>query len=298
MERSGGVALALGGGGARGLAHVGVLKVLEKEKIPIASITGSSIGALVGAAYAVRPDAVFIEKLVFDILASEGPETLGLRLLERIPRHERTRAEGLRRLAEIAAKEMVFNMVLVRKALLSEEELRQAVEPYLADIDVAETSLPFAATAVDLVSGRKVTLTSGPLIPAVMASCAVPGFMPPVVWEDMLLIDGGVIDPVPAEEARRGRPGAVLGVDVGAYLSSPASFDDGIDVVRRVMDIMITHLARPGRQQCDLLIEPEVESFHWTDFSRFADIIACGETAAVASIDRIRGIVSQPTRGF
>jgi len=292
MEKSGGVTLALGGGGARGLAHIGVLKVLEREKIPIDSITGSSIGALVGAAYAVRPDAAFIENLVADILGSEGPETLGLRLLEKIPRHERTRAEGLRRLAEIAAKEMVFNMVLVRKALLSEEELRQAVAPYLADIDVAETSLPFAATAVDLVSGRKVTLTSGPLIPAVMASCAVPGFMPPVAWEDMLLVDGGVIDPVPAEEARRGRTGAVLGVDVGAYLSSPASFDDGIDVVRRVMDIMITHLARPGRQQCDLLIEPDVDPFHWTDFSRFADIIACGETTAAANIDRIRDIVS------
>jgi len=290
MDRSGGVALALGGGGARGLAHIGVLKVLEREKIPIDSITGSSIGALVGAAYAVRPDAVFIEELVSDILGSEGPETLGLRLLEKIPRHERTRAEGLRRLAEIAAKEMVFNMVLVRKALLSEEELRQAVEPYLADIDVSETSLPFAATAVDLVSGQKVTLTDGPLIPAVMASCAVPGFMPPVAWEDMLLVDGGVIDPVPAEEARRGGARTVMGVDVGAYLSSPSNFDDGIDVVRRVMDIMITHLARPGRQQCDVLIEPEVEPFHWTDFSRFAEIIARGERAAAANIDRIRGL--------
>ncbi len=291
MDTSCGVALALGGGGARGLAHIGVLKVLEAQQIPVASITGSSIGALVGAAYAVRPDAVFIEKLVSDILGSEGPETLGLRLLEKIPRHERTRAEGLRRLAEIAAKEMVFNMVLVRKALLSEEELRKAVEPYLAEIDIAETRVSFAATAVDLVSGRKVTLTAGPLIPAVMASCAVPGFMPPVTWEDMLLVDGGVIDPVPAEEARKGGARTVLGVDVGAYLSSPSSFDDGIDVVRRVMDIMITHLARPGRQQCDVLIEPEVEPFHWTDFSRFAEIIACGERAAAANIDRIRGIV-------
>ncbi len=292
METSGGVALALGGGGARGLAHIGVLKVLEAQQIPVASITGSSIGALVGAAYAVHSDAGLIERLVTDILGSEGPETIGLRLLERIPRHERTRAEGLRRLAEIAAKEMVFNMVLVRKALLSEEELRRAVAPYLADIDITETRVPFAATAVDLVSGRKVTLTEGPLIPAVMASCAVPGFMPPMAWGEMLLVDGGVIDPVPAEEARRTGARRVLGVDVGAYLSSPSGFDDGVDVVRRVMDIMITHLARPGRRQCDVLIEPEVEPFHWTDFSRFAEIIACGEAAAAASIDRIRAVFS------
>ena len=292
METSGGVALALGGGCARGLAHIGVLKVLEAQQIPVASITGSSIGALVGAAYAVHSDAGLIERLVTDILGSEGPETIGLRLLERIPRHERTRAEGLRRLAEIAAKEMVFNMVLVRKALLSEEELRRAVAPYLADIDITETRVPFAATAVDLVSGRKVTLTEGPLIPAVMASCAVPGFMPPMAWGEMLLVDGGVIDPVPAEEARRTGARRVLGVDVGAYLSSPSGFDDGVDVVRRVMDIMITHLARPGRRQCDVLIEPEVEPFHWTDFSRFAEIIACGEAAAAASIDRIRAVFS------
>ncbi len=292
METSGGVALALGGGGARGLAHIGVLKVLEAQQIPVASITGSSIGALVGAAYAVHSDAGLIERLVTDILGSEGPETIGLRLLERIPRHERTRAEGLRRLAEIAAKEMVFNMVLVRKALLSEEDLRRAVEPYLADIDITETRVPFAATAVDLVSGRKVTLTKGPLIPAVMASCAVPGFMPPMAWGEMLLVDGGVIDPVPAEEARRTGARRVLGVDVGAYLSSPSGFDDGIDVVRRVMDIMITHLARPGRRQCDVLVEPEVEPFHWTDFSRFAEIIACGEAAAAAIIDRIRAVFS------
>ncbi len=292
METSGGVALALGGGGARGLAHIGVLKVLEAQQIPVASITGSSIGALVGAAYAVHSDAGLIERLVTDILGSEGPETIGLRLLERIPRHERTRAEGLRRLAEIAAKEMVFNMVLVRKALLSEEELRRAVAPYLAEIDITETRVPFAATAVDLVSGRKVTLTEGPLIPAVMASCAVPGFMPPMAWGEMLLVDGGVIDPVPAEEARRTGARRVLGVDVGAYLSSPSGFEDGVDVVRRVMDIMITHLARPGRRQCDVLIEPEVEPFHWTDFSRFAEIIACGEAAATASIDRIRAVFS------
>ncbi len=292
METSGGVALALGGGGARGLAHIGVLKVLEAQQIPVASITGSSIGALVGAAYAVHSDAGLIEGLVTDILGSEGPETIGLRLLERIPYHERTRAEGLRRLAEIAAKEMVFNMVLVRKALLSEEELRRAVAPYLADIDISETRVPFAATAVDLVSGRKVTLTEGPLIPAVMASCAVPGFMPPMAWGEMLLVDGGVIDPVPAEEVRRTGARRVLGVDVGAYLSAPSGFDNGIDVVRRVMDIMITHLARPGRRQCDVLIEPEVEPFHWTDFSRFAEIIACGEAAAAASIDRIRAVFS------
>ncbi len=292
METSSGVALALGGGGARGLAHIGVLKVLEAQRIPVASITGSSIGALVGAAYAVHPDAGYIETLVTEILGSEGPETLGLRLLERIPRHEHTRAEGLRRLAEIVAKEMVFNMVLVRKALLTEEELRRAVAPYLDDIDITETRVPFAATAVDLVSGRKVTLTEGPLIPAVMASCAVPGFMPPVAWGDMLLVDGGVIDPVPAEEARRGGAHRVVGVDVGAYLSSPSSFDDGIDVVRRVMDIMITHLAHPGRRQCDVLIEPEVDAFHWTDFSRFAEIIACGEAAATAGADRIRAVFS------
>ncbi len=204
--------LALGGGGALGIAHIGVLKVLEREKIPIDLIVGTSIGALLGAAYGANPDAISLEKRVSEVLNPNGKEKAGLKLLGRLQWNDSLKPDFFHRVVRIAQKEIFLNLATFREALLSENDLHECIEAFLPDIDLKETSIPCAVTAVDLVSGRQVVLKHGRLIHAVMASCAVPGFMPPVRWDEMVLVDGAVVGPVPACPAKDEGADIVIGV--------------------------------------------------------------------------------------
>jgi NTE family protein len=126
-------------------------------------------------------------------------------------------------LSRIVGKEMFLSLAILRNALLSENDMRDCVAAFLPDIDLEDTLIPFAAAAVDLVSGEEVLLTQGQIIPAVMASCAVPEFMPPIKWGERILVDGGVVDAVPAGPAKREGAGIVIAVDVGACLASHVS---------------------------------------------------------------------------
>ncbi len=296
MNQTPGISLALGGGGARGLAHLGVLKVLEREGLPVGFIVGSSIGALVGTAYAINPDAAALAQRVAEVLGEEGNTAPGFKLLGRVHQYEQDRSDLLYRLKRFAGKEVFLNLILVRKALLSEKDSRSCIEPFLRAIDLSETAIPCAVTAVDLISGNKVVVKQGPAIEAVMASCAVPGFMPPIALNDMLLVDGGVIDAVPAGPAKEERAGLVIGVDVGGRFTHKTTIGDGVDAINRVAEIMEYHLSRPGRQQADLLIEPDVRHFHWTDFLKYDELIDRGEQAAESKLDEIRRALRRSRR--
>jgi len=296
MNPKPGISLVLGGGGARGIAHIGVLKVLERESIPLDLIVGSSIGALVGAAYAINPDAEALAERVAQVLGDENSSAPGFRLLHRVRQYEQDRSDLVSRLLHFAGKEVFLNLILVRKALLSEKDTRSCIEPFLKQIDLAETAIPCLVTAVDLISGNRVVVKRGPIIEAVMASCAVPGFMPPVALGDMLLVDGGVIDVVPSGPAREEGSGVVIGVDVGARMSHQTTIEDGVDAINRVAEIMEYHLSRPGRELADILIEPDVRHFHWTEFLSYNEIIERGEQAAESKLDEIHKAVRRMRR--
>lgn len=290
------VGLALGGGGARGIAHIGVLKVLEREEIPLDFIVGSSIGALVGTAYAIKPDAVALENRVAEVLGEENAAGPGFKLLAKVRQYEQDRCDRLHRLKRFAGKEVFLNLILVRKGLLSAKDTRSCIDPFLCDIDLVETRIPCAVTAVDLVSGRRVVITEGSAVQAVMASCAVPGYMPPVAWDDMLLVDGGVVDVVPAAPAKEAGVKMVIGVDVGSRFCQKATIGDGVDALNRTAEIMELYLSRPGRGTADILIEPDVKDIHWTDFTVYEELIKKGEQAAELKLKDIRKAVRRTRR--
>ena len=179
--------IALGGGGARGIAHVGVLKVLERENIHPDFITGTSIGALVGAAYAVNPCAASLEKRILEVLSPQSPEKIPLQNLDRVNWQESSKPNWKGRVARYIQKEAFLLLTVFRNAVLSLDDLQVCVAAFLPDIDIPETAIPFAAVATDLNSGEPVVLDKGPIIPTVMASCAVPGFMPPVHLDGKIL---------------------------------------------------------------------------------------------------------------
>lgn len=266
MKKSPAIGLALGGGGARGIAHIGVLRVLEREGIPLDYIVGSSIGALVGVAYAIKPDAAALEQRVAEVLGEENEAAPGFRLLAKVRHYEQDRCDRLYRLRRFAGKELFLNLILVRKGLLSAKDTRSCIDPFLSDIDLAQTQIPCAVIALDLVSGLGVIITEGPAVQAVMASCAVPGFMLPVARDEMLLIDGGVFDAVPAAPAKKAGAKMVIGVDVGSRFGPKATIADGVDAINRTTEIVELYLGHPRRAMADILIEPDVKDVHWTDF--------------------------------
>ncbi|MGD9081708.1 MAG: patatin-like phospholipase family protein [Desulfobacterales bacterium] len=286
------IGLALGGGGARGIAHVGILKVLEREGIPIDMIVGTSIGALVGAAYAINPDAIVMEKRVSKVLDNKGKESKGLRLLGRAQWDGDFKSDFLSRVIRIALKEMFLSYAMFKNSLLSENDLRACVEAFLDDIKIDDTTIPFAATAVDLVSGRQVLLSEGPIIQAVMASCAVPGFMPTIAWNEMILVDGGIVDFVPAGPLKNLGPEVVIGVDVGSYLDGCCAIEDGIDAMHRSMEVMSFFLNRHCKKNVDIMIEPAVGDIPWTDFLKYKEIIHIGEIAAESKLEEIKKLIS------
>ena len=288
--------LALGAGGARGIAHIGVLKVLQREGIPIDFIAGTSIGALVGAAYAVNPDAPALASRVSEVLDPHAKNETRLKLLEKSYWDEDFKPDFFHRLVRIVQKEMFLSLALFRSAVLSEEDLRMSVEAFVPDIAIEDTRIPYCSTATDLLSGKPVVLQQGPLIQAVMASCAVPGFMPSIAWDDTLLVDGGLINMVPVIPAREIGANVVVGVDVGTILKRNHPVEDGIDAIYRATEIMNYYLGATDRMSADVIIEPVVRNFGWTDFFAFEELIRQGEFAAERKIDEIKQILKSGFR--
>jgi NTE family protein len=286
--------LALGGGGARGLSHIGVLKVLERENIPVDMIVGSSIGALVGAAYATNPDAGALKQRVLEVLGSESASAKGLKSLGRMQWDDSIKTDWFNRIYRIAQKEVFLSMTTFRNAILSMEDMRHTVETFVADINIERTTIPFTALAVDLYNGKQIVLNRGKLIEAVMASCAVPGFMPPIPWNGSLLVDGGVANPLPVDLAREIGADVVVAVDVGLSIYQSSTIRDGIDAITRATEIMSFHLSRRGRETADILIEPKVKQVNWAKFMNNEELIQQGENAAESQIENIRKLIEHP----
>ncbi|MCS7239891.1 MAG: patatin-like phospholipase family protein [Candidatus Bipolaricaulota bacterium] len=175
------VGLALGSGGARGAAHVGVLKVLEREGIKVSAIAGASIGAMVGGAYAAGLPLARIEE--------EWLTTSRAKLLKS------------------------FLPTFPRTGLTSGSGLRRYLREILGEVRIEDLPVPFAAVATDLDTGKPVVLRSGPLVEAIRASTAIPGVFQPVRWEGRLLVDGGLVEPLPVRVCRELGAEVVIAVD-------------------------------------------------------------------------------------
>jgi NTE family protein len=280
--------LALSGGGARGLAHIGVLTVFEREGLLPDVIVGSSIGAVIGAAFAVEPDASLLRRQIAEVFGPGGSAHKGFRRLAQNHRHPAVKRGLFQRLSDFADKEFLMNMALIRGSLLSENELQECVSPFVADLRFSDTRIPFAVTAVDLITGRRILIKDGSMRRAVMASSALPGLMPPIAWDGMLLADGAMLDAVPAVASQEMGARTVIGVDMGSRLENRPDLRDGVDVVQRATEIMMLHMRSAGRRVCDALVEPDVGAFSWTDFERYEDIIQTGELAAQDRLPEIR----------
>jgi len=290
------IGLALGGGGARGLAHIGVLKVLEEEAVPVDIIVGTSAGALIGGAYAagLSPGALMVR--ADEYLNSSEFQSSTIKAIEDL--HSKDDTGLAHKIQTYVMNRFYLAQAMFKPGILSSEEFQTMIDYFIPDITVEDTMIPFRAVATDLVAGTQVVFSSGSLRQAVMASCAVPGAIEPLQDGLRCLADGGIICLVPSSEARKAGADIVVAVAVDRDICTEAEFHTCREVCDRAMEIMSNQLENYELQEADIVIRPDVGDLHWSDFSHARDLITQGETAARDHIDAIRNTMPVIKRWF
>ncbi len=256
------IGLALGGGFARGIAHIGVLKVLEEETIPVALVAGTSVGALIGAGYC----------------SGASPQEMGASA------------------ARLRFKDFA-RWTLSWQGFASNDRMVHMLPRLLKAKTFEELRIPLAVVATDLVTGEPVVLRRGALVDAIRASCAYPGMFLPVSVEGRLLVDGMLAYPLPAEPLRQAGAERVIGV----YLRSSYVTCEGprhvFDVIGQCFSIVQSKAYERCKAQADVLVEPEVGEFAYDAFDRAAELMQAGEAAARAALPQIQQWLTQPQSG-
>ena len=278
------VGLVLGGGGARGLAHIGVLKVLEKENIPIDLITGTSIGAIIGAVYALKKDISAIEKIT-EKYSKISEFNIDLSFSEK---ERKDKPFFLKKMSDFLKKGYILNLELTRKYINDGEGLRKVIEELVNNKTFEDTQIPFAVATADLVKGEKVIIRRGKLFDALLASASIPGMFPPVILDKKILVDGGIVDVVPIEVAQSLGANFIIAVSVSQTIKKRAEFNNGVEILFRSDSITSAELRKLQLSFADVVITPKVGRFHWSDFSKPEQCVREGEIAAQNTISEIK----------
>lgn len=247
------IGLALGGGSARGFAHIGVLQALDEAKVPVSVVAGTSAGALVGAFYAAGFSPWKMQEVALKVRDID--------------------------VADLSSGN--------KRGMTSGLALRHLINGFLEDMPIEKMPRRFAAVATDLASGEKVVLHQGETGAAVVASCAIPGVFIPAVVGGRELVDGGLTSPVPVAVARQLGADVVIAVDVGGKPSEkPRS---GLyEIILQSFEIMGRSLAQLEGRTANLLIQPRTDAFDSSDFSARKEMIEAGYVAGQAALPELK----------
>ncbi|KMY49338.1 patatin-like phospholipase family protein [Peribacillus loiseleuriae] len=246
------IGLALGSGGARGFAHLGVIKVLKEAGISIDMIAGSSMGALVGSFYAAGSDV-----------------------------------ERLYRLSKAFKRKYYLDFTVPKMGFVAGKKVKELIRVFTYNKRIEELDIPLAIVATDIKKGEKVVFQSGPIAEAVRASISIPGIFVPEKIGDRLLVDGGVIDRVPVSVVRSMGADLVIAVDV-SNVKKEIEITSIYDVIMQSLDILQMELTESRKLSSDVMIRPHVENYNSKSFTNINEIITIGEEEARLNIDKIK----------
>jgi NTE family protein len=280
------IGLVLGGGGTRGFAHLGVLKVLEEEKIPIDLICGTSFGSLVGGLYAAEPDADLVKEKIVRFLKSPVFKHARLEFLKENFTQVK-KSSFFNQIKSYFKRGLFYGISLNRGFFISAAELQRTLNGLIKEMNIEDTKIPFYCVAADILSGAEIVLSKGPLREAVAASCAIPGIFPPVKLGNMQLIDGGWVNRVPIDPALRNGATFTIAIEASNNLE-PSDLKRGIEIVLRSSDMTRNVLSEIQLKQADVVIRPEVGHIHWAEFHRGTECYKAGEEAARKMVDTIK----------
>lgn len=254
-----GVAVALGAGSARGIAHIGVLQVLESAGIRVEYVAGASIGSLIGALFAAGIDLHRLEQLA----------------------------------CSIRLKHIVDFVVLPGKGgVIQGEKLQELLNVFLRGKTFGDLKIPLAIVATDLVTGDEVVFREGSVVGAILASCAIPGVFVPVRCAGRLLVDGGLIDRVPIRVLQEMGEAPMIGVDVGPNLRT-GRFRSAAEVTLQAIDIMQEEIVRLKTRKADIFIRPDVGEFSSVRLDKAAELIQRGRDAAWEALPQIEELIQE-----
>ncbi len=259
------IGLALGSGGARGLAHAGVLEALEEAGIRPHLVAGTSMGSIVGGLYAQDPDPV---KVWRRLKAYVGNEEFASYWAPFVPRDDAEARDPQSRLTgvyDFMQRKLIAVKTVTQAYMQDRDRLMDPLAELFGPVGFEELQIPLAAVALDLISGDKVVYTSGPVAEGIYASSAIPSVFPPVATDGRMICDGGGPFRVPVDTCRDLGADFVIAVDIPAF--EETSFSTGLDMILRSNTIARQRLNRFVCAQADFVIRPEVTEFHWADFS-------------------------------
>jgi NTE family protein len=250
------IGLALGSGSARGLAHIGVLEVLDREGIQVDCIAGTSAGALIGSIYACGLNG--------------------------------------RRIREIAADLTLGNMMDIKppkSGIIAGDKFRQFLAEITGDIGIEETAIPFACVATDITSGTERVLRKGSLVEAVRASISIPGLFRAVTWPDgACLVDGAVLNPLPVKVVQEMGAEVVIAVSVRPSRRHPGNGESPgmFEILSTTLEIASNHMLQHSLELADAVIAVDTRGFHQFDFNRLNELADLGAEAAENALPDIR----------
>jgi NTE family protein len=234
------IGLALGGGAVLGAAHIGVLRALEEMDVEISFVTGTSIGAFVGALYAFGNTPKDIEEIALDLNWMD-----------------------------------ISGIAIFESGLLSNAKLGKLIDKSLGEKKIEDADIPLAVIATDITSGEKEIIDKGPVAKAVMASTCIPGVFSPVECDGKLLVDGGIVENIPIDTVKNMGADYVIGVDLNAIktYNKPASI---LDVIINSFHFTLKAAAKYQTKDADLLITPDLSKFNMVSTDQIKDLIKQG----------------------
>ncbi|MEI5906057.1 patatin-like phospholipase family protein [Bacillus spongiae] len=251
------IGLALGSGGARGFAHLGVLKVLKDHGIPIDFIAGSSMGALVGAFYATGH-----------------------------------KIEDLYRFSTVFRRKYFLDFTVPKMGFISGKRIKEFIYLFTHQKNFDELLIPLAIVATDLTHGKKVVFKEGCVADAVRASISIPGIFVPEKKDGRILVDGGVIDRVPVSVVKEMGADLVIAVDV-SHVNKEAELNNIYDIIMHSIDILQLEILENRVIASDVMIRPHVEMFSSKAFTNIEEMIEVGEQESMKYIPQIRKLIEE-----
>ena len=278
------IGLALGGGGARGAAHVGALQVLHDNQIPIHQIAGTSIGSVVGAMYAATLDPQWIENRFKEFIDSEEFRALGIKHLIDRPSSS---SSAFNQVVKKIKDQIVLAMSLHQNSFIKKRRLKDAFKFLIPVATFDELQIPLKIIATDLNACEHVVYETGDLVEAATRSGSIPGFVEPTEIDHQLIVDGGASMSLPTTIIRK-EVDILIGIDIRRKGMKPLQETNIYEIVMRSYMITYQNLIENCTKAADVLISPEVEDYQWSEFGKLDYFFNQGFTACENSMSLIR----------
>ena len=251
------IALVLGAGASRGFAHIGVLKILESNKIPIHMIVGTSAGSFVGSIYAYGFTAFQLQKMSFSIERGD-----------------------------------IVDLTILDNGFVKGEKLEEYINTLLNNTPIEKLRIPFYAVATDIQNAQEVVFGKGNTGTAVRASCSIPGIFRPVKVGDRTYVDGGVVSPVAVDAAKRYGADFVIAVDISSDIGDRPP-EGTIETILQSVSIMYSKLSSIQLSKADIVIRPKVGYIGSSDFTKKHEAVLEGEKAAIEALPDINNLINR-----